>query len=44
VTWTDHLRMIGSFVVIPSADETMNVSALTTANRGFLWVDAKWMR
>ena len=44
VEWADHLRMIGSFVVVPGSADAMNVTALTTPNRGYVWVDAEWMR
>ena len=42
VRWADHLRMVGALVVIPSPDDEINVTALTTPNRGYVWVDAEW--
>jgi len=44
VSWADHLQMVGTFLVRPPEDESINLAALTAGNRGSMWVDARWTK
>ena len=44
VEFADHLRMIGTLVVVPAPDDSIAVTALTTPNRGYVWVEGEWLR
>jgi lipopolysaccharide transport system ATP-binding protein len=44
VTFADHLRMVGALVVAAGIPDEINITALTSPNRGNVWVGAEWMR
>ncbi|HEX7151772.1 MAG TPA: ABC transporter ATP-binding protein [Thermoanaerobaculia bacterium] len=42
IAYADHLRMIGGLEIVPGTPGRVNVSALTEAGRGVVYVDAEW--
>jgi lipopolysaccharide transport system ATP-binding protein len=44
VTFADHLRMVGALVIAAGMPDEINITALTSPNRGNVWVGAEWMR
>ncbi|HEX9986612.1 MAG TPA: ABC transporter ATP-binding protein [Thermoanaerobaculia bacterium] len=43
VAYADHMRMIGSVEIVPGTPQGLSVASLTTAGRGYVYIDAEWM-